>query len=297
MTSPIAARRTIEAFSLSHAAILDGATDATDVDIFGVRTASIAVDLGNSDNTGDDAVLGSWNWVNYATVNVEGGFLPFDLMGKMSGTAVEVGGDPTPAVVLFTPAAAGGTGVGDAYDYSGPAAITFTVDGTPVALNADYGDLAGVVAAVDAALGAGYTVAAVGTQIRIRTVDTGADATITIAGADAADVTGSPGYSNVEGTNGDEFSLPFLQEDAANQPPRPLLARAPARDRRGFSRTLDIILFKVAFTPITFTGPAYKTGMAINFTGRGLMSDVNERGVPLPGGKRAVGRLLNRPQI
>lgn len=294
MTAPITstARRTVEGFSVSHAAILDGTTAATETDIYGVRTASIAPDLGSADNTGDDGVLSTWNWFNFATLTVESGYIGFDLYAKLSGTTVDVGGIATSAYVLFTPAAAGGTGSGNAYDYSGPASTTFTVDGNSVALTTDLHDLAGTVAAVDAALPPAYTVTTSGSQVRIALTAAGTGS-IAIAGADAADVTGSPGYTNTAGANASELSVPLWQEDAGNQPPRPVLVRMPSRDALGNSLFLDVILYKVQLGPINFNGPTYKTGLTASYQGRILLSAFDEKGQAINGKKRC-GRLVSK---
>lgn len=287
------ADRTFEAFSVSHAALLDGTTAAEAADIYGVRTASLAPDTGNSDNTGDDSVMSTWNWLNFAQLTIQSGFLPFEMMAKLAGTPIEVGGTPTAGILKFTPAASGGAGAGDAFDYSAPADIAFSVNGNAVALTTDLTNLAGVVAAVDTALPAGFTVAAEGTRVVVTTTATGAAATITVGGADAAAITGGPAYSNVAGTNGDEISLPLWQEDAANQPPLPVLIRMPGRDARGYTRDVDFILYRVQFGPITFDGPAYKTGLTMSAAGKALLSGYDEVGDPLP--KRQIGRIVSRP--
>lgn len=292
MTAPInsAARRNVEAFSVSHAAILDRVNGTTETDIFAVRTASITPDLGSYDNTGDDAVLSTWNWFNKGTFTVVSGFVGLDLYAKLSGTTVAVGGNPTAANVLFTPAATGGAASGSAFDYSGGAAITFTVDGNAVTLDADYTNLAGVVAAVDADLPAAYTITAAAGQVRIAATTPGAS-TIVVAGTDAADVTGAPGYANTPGANASELSVPFWQEDAGNQPPYPAVVRMPSRDGLGNPLNLDVLLYKVQLGPITFDGPAYKTGLTSSYTGTILQSAFDEKGNALP--KRACGRLIS----
>lgn len=86
-----------EGFSLSHVAILNGTTGAeeTDGDIYGVRTATIEPDMDDFDNEGDDAVLSSWYWLNYATLTVEAGYIPFKTMALLSGeTATSSGVAP-----------------------------------------------------------------------------------------------------------------------------------------------------------------------------------------------------------
>lgn len=91
------ATRTVEGFSLSHAAILDGSTGAEEVngDIYGIREGSLEPDTDSFDNQGDDAILSSWFWFNFATVTVTAGFIPFDLLALLSGgTVVSSGAAP-----------------------------------------------------------------------------------------------------------------------------------------------------------------------------------------------------------
>lgn len=191
MTSKI-----VEGFSLTHAAILDGDTPVetvvagtNDFDIYGVRTGSIAVDTGNYDNTGDDAVLSSWFWFNFATVTVQAGYLSFDTMAQLSGT------------------------------------------------------------------------------------------TVTSTGTSPADV----------------HSIPLWDDKSLNTAPAPMLIRLPAKDKTGLLRTLDFVLYRVQFGPVNFDGPAYKSGLLLNYTGRATMSDQDEAGTPLT--RRAIGRIINRPAV
>jgi hypothetical protein len=88
------ATRTFEGFSVSHAAILNGTTGAeeTNGDIYGVREASLEVDIDSYDNTGDDAVLSTWYWFNFATVTVQAGYVPFDLLALIAGDTVTSSG-------------------------------------------------------------------------------------------------------------------------------------------------------------------------------------------------------------
>lgn len=83
-----------EGFSLSHAAILDTTTglDLTDGDIYGIRSGSISTDTGSYDNTGDDAVLSTWFWWNYANVTVQAGYVPFKTMAILAGSTVTSSG-------------------------------------------------------------------------------------------------------------------------------------------------------------------------------------------------------------
>lgn len=94
-------------------------------------------------------------------------------------------------------------------------------------------------------------------------------------------------------TPNDYFSTPLWQEDSLNTPTRPMLIRVPSKDSAGAVRTLDFVLYKVQFQPISFDGPSYKDGLLLNYNGRALMSSTDERGVALS--KRAIGRLVSRP--
>jgi hypothetical protein len=85
----------VEAFSLSHAQILDGVTpfqtgtlaQADGYDVYGVNDGSLAPDTGEYQNEGDDVELSYWPWLNHATVTVQAGFLSFPLLATLTGRA------------------------------------------------------------------------------------------------------------------------------------------------------------------------------------------------------------------
>lgn len=183
--------RTFEGFSVSHAVVLDGTTGAEDVrgDIYGVRDGSLDVDIDSYDNTGDEAVLSSWFWFNYANLTVTAGYIPFELLFLLTG------------------------------------------------------------------------------------------ATITSSGTAPAD----------------HYTIPIWTEGSLNQPTRPVLVRVPSKDSGGVTRVFDIVLYKVQFNPISFDGPAYKDGLVVNYSGRALLSDKDEKGTTLGAGNRAIGKLVNKP--
>ena len=83
---------TVEGFSLSHAAILNGTTGAELADIYGIREGTLEVDTDSFDNTGDDSVLSSWQWFNFATVTVQSGFLSLDMLALLSGSTITSSG-------------------------------------------------------------------------------------------------------------------------------------------------------------------------------------------------------------
>lgn len=95
------ASRILEGFSLTHAQILDGATKfedalglvpAEDYDIFGVSNAGIDVDTDDFANEGDDVVQSFWEWVNFAEIEVEAGYVSFSLISKMTGRVISSSG-------------------------------------------------------------------------------------------------------------------------------------------------------------------------------------------------------------
>lgn len=89
MTTPI-----VEGFSISHAAILDG-SDGTEEefgDLYGVNEGSLEADTDSFDNTGDDAVLSTWYWFNYANITIQGGYISFKTIELLSGATVTSSG-------------------------------------------------------------------------------------------------------------------------------------------------------------------------------------------------------------
>lgn len=100
----------------------------------------------------------------------------------------------------------------------------------------------------------------------------------------------------------DYYSLPLWEDRQQNVTPRPVLIRVPSKDKDGVLRTLDFVLYKVQFQPISFDGPTYKDGLLLNYTGTALMSDKDEKGVQVVDSQtglnsRAIGRLISRPQV
>jgi hypothetical protein len=87
MATPI-----VEGFSLSHTAILDGTTPAELADIYGVREASLDVDTDSFDNTGDDTILSTWSWFNFATLTVQSGYVPFSVIALLTGATLTSSG-------------------------------------------------------------------------------------------------------------------------------------------------------------------------------------------------------------
>lgn len=87
MTAPI-----VEGFSVTHAAILDGTSGAEISTLYGCRTGTLDVDSDSFDNTGDDQVLSTWQWFNFATVTVDSGFLPYSTAALLTGAAITSSG-------------------------------------------------------------------------------------------------------------------------------------------------------------------------------------------------------------
>jgi hypothetical protein len=183
----------MEGFSASHVSILDGATSAEDAaqtvgtDVFGVRSAAVDPDVGQFDNEGDDSILSSWYWLNFATLTVTSGYISFPVLAAVTGKSISSSG------------------------------------------------------------------------------------------------TGSS----------TKFGFDLWHEDHMNTEPKPVLVRVPSKDSEGVVRRLDIVLYKVQFGPMTFAGPAYKTGMEVTYAGRALSSLKDEKGTAHADGKKRVGRLIS----
>lgn len=178
-----------EGFSVSHAAILDGTTGAETADIYGIREGSVELDTDSFDNTGDDAILSTWNWFNFATVSITSGYIPFSLISTLTGVA---------------------------HTSSGTGAAT-------------------------------------------------------------------------------QYEMPLWSEKSLNAAPRPLLIRVPSKDADGVARNMDFVLYKVQFDPISFDGPSYKDGLVVNYGGKALLSNKDEKGTTLD--DRAVGRIVNSERL
>jgi hypothetical protein len=93
MTAP-APLPIVEAFSLSHAQILDGsqtfeqaaaALAGPELDIYGVNDASLEPTLNQYENQGDDQTLSRWNWLDYAVAKIQAGYISFPLIANMTG--------------------------------------------------------------------------------------------------------------------------------------------------------------------------------------------------------------------
>lgn len=93
------------------------------------------------------------------------------------------------------------------------------------------------------------------------------------------------------------YALPLWTQASLNVAPKPMLIRVPSKDKDGLVRRIDFVLFKVQFQPISFTGPTYKDGLLVNYTGRAMLSDRDEKGTALAAGVKQIGRLVSAPAI
>ena len=91
----------------------------------------------------------------------------------------------------------------------------------------------------------------------------------------------------------DYVELPLWDIQALNQPTRPMRLRSLSKDSNGAVRTFDIVLYKVQFNPINFTGPAYKTGLTFSCSGTALYSSTDEAGNTLT--NKTIGRIISSP--
>lgn len=176
----------VEGFSISHSAILDevGAEESFG-DIYGVGSGNLDANLGSFKYEGDDNIISIWDWVNYATVNVQAGYVSFKLIELLTGVSVS---------------------------------------------------------------------------------SSGSGASI-------------------------QYNIELWQEESFNIAEKSMRIRIPSRDSNGNAISLDIILYKVKFAPITFVGPTYKDGLKVNYGGEALLSSIDHTGVSLA--KKAIGRIIS----
>lgn len=290
----------VEAFSITHAQVLDGVTPfltaalATgpvdeELDIYGVSEASLSPDADSYDNEGDDTVLSTWDWLNKAEVEIQSGYLSFPLIANMSGRSVD-DITPTPAVnevQTITMTATGGT-------------FTITIGGqTTSALpynetNANV--LAALLALSTVDTGDIAVSGPAGTYVLTYGADyAGQDVPMAVLGVGS--LTGGTA-TIAETTKGaaagaSAFGLDLWHEDSFNVAPKPAILVMPSKDHLGVVRRLTIGLYKVQFKPIEFDGPKYKDGLKVNMNGNALLSAFDELGEPFADGKRRVGRLLS----
>lgn len=186
-----------EGFSLSHVAVLDGATTAEDAaitvgnDIYGVRNASLTPDTGQFENEGDDFVLSSWYWLNFANIEVQAGYISLAVISAITGRPISSSGS----------------------------------------------------------------------------------------------------------TSLIKYGMDLWHEDMFNVSRLPVLVRIPSKDSNGLVRRLDFVLYSVQFGPFTFGGPAYKSGLEVNYTGRCVASTKDEVGATFSDGKKRIGRMISGPVI
>lgn len=85
---------TVEGFSLSHAAILNGETGLEEQfgDVYGIRSGSLELDQDSYDNTGDDTILSTWYWANKVNLTVQSGYIPFETLSLISGSKITSSG-------------------------------------------------------------------------------------------------------------------------------------------------------------------------------------------------------------
>jgi hypothetical protein len=94
----------------------------------------------------------------------------------------------------------------------------------------------------------------------------------------------------------DYYSLPLWTLASMNQIARPMVVRCPAKDSSGLVYTLDFVLYKCQFMPLSFTGPSYKTGLSVSISARAIVTSTNEVGNPLPSAyPSSIGRLIAAP--
>jgi hypothetical protein len=287
----------VEGFSVKHAQICDGtstflqqlaAAVAVGLDIYGVNNASLAADVGNYENQGDDQTQSRWNWLNFATVAVQGGYLSLPLYSTLSGQPLQT---LTPVNAVQTISSNGASAGTFTLTFGGqttaPIAYTATAAAVQTALQAlsSVGN-GNLLVTGGPANSAALTVTAAGTL---------AGAKIPLLAPDLSGLTGAAGGVVAETTPGSSvgYGIDLWHEDSMNIDAKPLILVVPSKDSNRIVRRLVIGLYSVQFGPIGFDGPSFKDGLKVNYEGTALMSGVDETGVPFADGKQRIGRLLS----
>jgi hypothetical protein len=301
----MALTKIVEAFSVSHAQVLNGsqtwmdavvAAAAASDDIYGVNEASLDVDDDDFDNEGDDSVLSTWAWFNYADVSVQAGYLSFDLLANITGRPVEViaAGAAVNEVQTLT-AFVGATGGTFKLSYAGQQTAAIAYNAAAAAIQT----------ALEALVNVGVgDIVVTGTNPSTTPIvftfanDKAATAQPTIV-IDKTAVTGlTSGGVLTETTSGhaatgSATAIDLWHEDSMNVAPKPMLVVMPSKDNLGQPCRLLIGLYRVSFRPMSLDGPAYKDGLKVNLNGRAVMSPVDELGNTFADGKKRCGKILS----
>lgn len=291
----------VEAFSLSHAQICDGTSSfltnlaaavALGLDFYGVNDASLAADTGNYENNGDDTTRSRWNWINFATLTVQGGFLSFPLYSTLSGQGMSQQTIAAVNEVQSIPSSGASAGT-FTLSYKGATTAPITFSATAAAVQTALEALSTV--------GTGNLTVTGGPANTTALVITGAG---TLAGqpldlivVDKTGLTGAGTMTVTRTTAGVaqsiNYGIDLWHKDSMNIAPKPAILVMPSKDTLGQVRRLIIGLYKVQFGPIGFDGPSYKEGFKVNYEGTALMSATDELGVAFADGKERIGRLLS----
>lgn len=292
----------VEAFSVTHAQVLDGtmsfldaalatATD-DDLDVYGVDEASLSPDMGKWENEGDDAVLSRWNWLNFANVAIKGGFLSMPLLSFITKRPIDVlnavaaSVNEMQTITLGAPTA--GTYV---LVWGGQRTTDLPFDAT----------IAQIQSALEAlpAIGVGNVLVAGTAAVPTVTFQNRlAGQDVELIQVDSSALTPANAATVAETTAGVSahdaaFGMDLWHEDDANTATLPGIIRMPSKDKYGAVRRLTIGLYAMQFEPVGLDGPKYKNGLKVSMNAVALKSAVDELGQPFPDGKRRVGRLLS----
>lgn len=291
----------VEGFSLTHAQICDGTTTFIDalvqsvsqgLDIYGVNEASLEPDSDSYENQGDDTTLSRWNWMNFATLTVQGGYLSMPLLENLQGTPIEeIEGTVPGSNEVQTISASGAT----------EGTFTLSFGGQITEAIAFDADAAAVQSALTALSSVGENAAVAGGPASTSPL------TVTFSGSLGNKPQPTIGVGNAgltggshtvqrttPGTSGNGgFAQDLWHEDSFNTQDRPGFIIMPSKDHMGEVRRLVIGLYKLSFGPIGFDGPAYKDGLKVNYEATALMSEYDETGARFEDGKKRVGRLLS----
>jgi hypothetical protein len=291
----------VEAFSVQNAQICDGTNGfltnlaaqlAVGTDIYGVNDASLAADTGSYENQGDNQTLSRWNWLNFGTVTVQGGYLSFPLYSTLSGQAMATT-NVSAASEVQTISSNGSSAGTFSLTFRGATASGIAFSATSAVVQTALQGLS--------TIGAGNVTVTGGpantTALVLTFGGTLANTPLELIQVNTAGLTGATGGIPSRTTPGafadTYYGIDLWHEDSMNVSAKPLLLTLPSKDNLGAVCRLIIGLYKCQFGPIGFDGPSFKDGFKVNYEATALMSSTDELGVAFADGKKRIGRLIS----
>lgn len=89
------------------------------------------------------------------------------------------------------------------------------------------------------------------------------------------------------------FSVEVWNQKSMNVAPRPVLLVSPSKDAQGNVRRFFLCVYRLNFSPLTFTGPTYKDGLKVSYAGQAVATATDETGTPFADGDKHVLKVVS----